>query len=455
MRGVSIAPLCAKALGDVREPHSLRTCGVVVEPCNGPEDRLPLGWWELRAVAAREDEIDEVFAIEPLVEGELCGLDQPEESALVERRIHVVRANRLVADDCAQPCHPRVTIVARVPDEREPASRSKDARDLGHGSDVIEPMERLPTCDDIGRGIGQRDRLGAARERLHRRHRGLQLRAHLVERLDCADVMPESDERAAQLPRSRTEVDHVAGLVTGQPTDGLVRISGATALVRPGDVREGRIRAAHPRIAVDDHIVESREAPRPYRVDMRVAVVLMALLAVPLAFAGSIPEPTVLPKPRFPAPAKEVTRTGPRLVLVSSRYRDPGSLPPERPEPPSWAPRAFRSAELDDAVRQHGRVFLVYEGRYVIGASPRTQSLRYAFDVGTFTRPPSLGEFEPVTWAREVDGVLYISNSHLTYASQTRGRNAYVSAIDVAAKKTLWRSPALVANAAHSSSPGT
>jgi len=180
---------------------------------------------------------------------------------------------------------------------------------------------------------------------------------------------------------------------------------------------------------------------------MRVAVVLMALLAVPLAFAGSIPEPTVLPKPRFPAPAKEVTRTGPRLVLVSSRYRDPGSLPPERPEPPSWAPRAFRSAELDDAVRQHGRVFLVYEGRYVIGASPRTQSLRYAFDVGTFTRPPSLGEFEPVTWAREVDGVLYISNSHLTYASQTRGRNAYVSAIDVAAKKTLWRSPALVANA--------
>jgi len=43
--------------------------------------------------------------------------------------------------------------------------------------------------------------------------------------------------------------------------------------------------------------------------------------------------------------------------------------------------------------------------------------------------------------------VLYVSNSHLTYASQTKGRNAYLSAIDLGTKKTLWRSPALVANA--------
>ncbi|HEX4746940.1 MAG TPA: hypothetical protein VFU99_08670, partial [Gaiellaceae bacterium] len=34
-----------------------------------------------------------------------------------------------------------------------------------------------------------------------------------------------------------------------------------------------------------------------------------------------------------------------------------------------------------------------------------------------------------------------------TYATQTDGRNAYVSAVDVARKRTLWRSPALVANA--------
>jgi outer membrane protein assembly factor BamB len=92
-------------------------------------------------------------------------------------------------------------------------------------------------------------------------------------------------------------------------------------------------------------------------------------------------------------------------------------------------------------------VFLIYEGRYVVGGNARNQALRYAFDFTTFTQPPNGGEFEPVTWAREVDGVLYVSNGHLTYASATNGRNAYLSAIDLGRRKLLWRSPALVANA--------
>jgi outer membrane protein assembly factor BamB len=181
---------------------------------------------------------------------------------------------------------------------------------------------------------------------------------------------------------------------------------------------------------------------------MRVILaVVVVLLAAPLALAGSIPEPVVLSKQRFPAPARDITPSGPRLVLVSSRYRDPGTLPPERPAPPSWAPRTFKGAALESAVRQQGKLFLVYEGRHVVGATARTQALRYAYDLTALTRPPNRGEFEPVTWAREVDGVLYVSNSHLTYATQTNGRNAYLTAIEVGAKKSLWRSPALVANA--------
>lgn len=180
---------------------------------------------------------------------------------------------------------------------------------------------------------------------------------------------------------------------------------------------------------------------------MRAVAAVVALLLVPFAFAGSIPAPTVLPKPGFPMPAGSVTSSGPNLVLVSSRYRDPGALPPERPAPPAWAPIVYRGAALDGAVRQNGNVFLVYEGRYLVGADARTQGLRYAFDFTTFTQPPNRGEFEPLMWAREAGGVLYVSNSHLTYASQTMGRNAYLSAIDLGAKKTLWRSPALVANA--------
>jgi hypothetical protein len=178
-----------------------------------------------------------------------------------------------------------------------------------------------------------------------------------------------------------------------------------------------------------------------------LAVILGLLVATSAAVAGSIPDATVLPKPTFPPPAKDVAPAGSKLVLVSSRSRDPGLLPPERPAAPSWAPRTFRGAELDGALRQHGNVFLVYEGRYVIGASERNSALRYAFDFGTFTSPPNGGWLEPVTWARETGGVLYVSNSHLTYASATKGRNAYVSAIDLRTKQLLWRSRALVANA--------
>ena len=181
---------------------------------------------------------------------------------------------------------------------------------------------------------------------------------------------------------------------------------------------------------------------------MRVILaVVVVLLAAPLALAGSIPEPVVLSKPRFPAPATEVVPNGPQLVLVSSRYRDAGAFPPERPAPPLWAPRTFNGAALESAVRQQGKLFLVYEGRYVVGATARTQALRYAYDLTALTRPPNRGEFEPVTWAREVDGMLYVSNSHLTYATQTNGQNAYLSAIEIGEKKPLWRSPALVANA--------
>jgi hypothetical protein len=181
---------------------------------------------------------------------------------------------------------------------------------------------------------------------------------------------------------------------------------------------------------------------------MRVILTVVALALVPTALAGSIPQPTVLPKPRFPAPAVDVAPAGPELVLVSSRYRDPGMLPPERPAPPAWAPRSYQGgAELDAAIRQGRQVFLVYGGRHLLGGDAPTAALRYAFDLTAFTRPPNLGEFEPVTWAREVDDVLYVSNAHLTYASATRGRNAYVSAIDLMKKRTRWRSPALVANA--------
>src|SRR5262249_36986066 len=45
------------------------------------------------------------------------------------------------------------------------------------------------------------------------------------------------------------------------------------------------------------------------------------------------------------------------------------------------------------------------------------------------------------------NGVLYVENTHLTYASASFDRNAYITAIDLKTRRAIWRSPALVANA--------
>jgi hypothetical protein len=173
-----------------------------------------------------------------------------------------------------------------------------------------------------------------------------------------------------------------------------------------------------------------------------VAALVVVSLA-PVALAASGQELVVLPKPGFPAPARDVTSAGPRLELVSSRYRDPGELPPAPPPPPASAAKRLHGADLDFAVRQRPYLFLVYGGRYAVSAS----RYRYAIDFLNFLRPPTGAWTEDVTWLRQVGNVLYVENTHLTYATATRGRNAYVSAIDVRTMKTLWRSPALVANA--------
>jgi hypothetical protein len=183
----------------------------------------------------------------------------------------------------------------------------------------------------------------------------------------------------------------------------------------------------------------------------RLAVVVGSLVTAGAALAGTIPSPVALPRPAFPPPAKDATPTGPRLVLVSSTPREPAYVPPSSPARPEWAPLQFHDDDFQSTIYQGNRLFLLYgpdaaSGRYLVRADRRTQALVDAYDFRAFARPPRGGWFEPVMWAREAGGVLYVSNSHLTYASRTKGRNAYVSAIDLARKRTLWRSPALVAN---------
>src|SRR5262249_13725450 len=148
-------------------------------------------------------------------------------------------------------------------------------------------------------------------------------------------------------------------------------------------------------------------------------------------------------------------RDGPRhFVLLSSRSRSPARPTRAPARPPSWAPRTFRGEDLQFAIRQQRarrepeHLFLVYgedglSARDLVSAHPRTHDLPYAVDFANAVRPPSGHEYEQVTWAREVNGFLYVETTHLTYARATKGRNAYVSEIELYSGKFFWRSPAL------------
>jgi hypothetical protein len=161
----------------------------------------------------------------------------------------------------------------------------------------------------------------------------------------------------------------------------------------------------------------------------------IVVAVVALAFAGTaaavIPT-TVLPRPGFPAPASGAGSATVRFTVVSSAPIDP-ALPVETPKP--------RGLKIDgeDGNTQH----------YVLGPS-------FTFDLRNYAAAPRIapGEreftYEQILWARLADtGVLYVENAHQTYAKSSYGRNGYISAIDPARRRLLWRSPALVANAAN------
>jgi hypothetical protein len=168
------------------------------------------------------------------------------------------------------------------------------------------------------------------------------------------------------------------------------------------------------------------------------------LLALPLValVAGATPL-TVLPKPRFNAPAREPKASGVRFVVVSSKQVGVST---------GGTDVASKKTFQGEPLINHYGPLEVYgkdgaSARYIVRPN------RYAFDFGKYALPPRIrpGErefvYEEVQWAQEADGVLYAETAHLTYARSSFSLNAYVNAVDLGKRKLVWRSPALVANA--------
>jgi len=95
------------------------------------------------------------------------------------------------------------------------------------------------------------------------------------------------------------------------------------------------------------------------------------------------------------------------------------------------------------------------EGRYLFLWSMKSRRYEYGFDFGSYLYAPGETEIDKQVITQSIDwvivkgAVLYISHSHKTYASSSRGMNAYITAIDLNSRKLLWRSEPLVSNAAN------
>jgi outer membrane protein assembly factor BamB len=179
--------------------------------------------------------------------------------------------------------------------------------------------------------------------------------------------------------------------------------------------------------------------------------VTAALALTTVALAADALAPVKVARPIFAPAIGSVKPSGPvRLALVSSRYKAP-ALSAGGIIVLQGGPTTYQGVPLAAVVRQPAVVLLIYgrdglTARYVVGASP-SGTLRYAFDFSRFWRSPGGGMPQQVAWARQVGGVLYVETTHLGYASTSKGRNAYLTAIEISSGRLLWRTPGLVANA--------
>ncbi len=139
----------------------------------------------------------------------------------------------------------------------------------------------------------------------------------------------------------------------------------------------------------------------------------------------------------------------PEYEIPNAAMQRPGTVP-------AGIPQRYRGNPLLKAIRQSGTVLLVYGtdptgARYLIAADAERHTYRYAYDFAHYVNPPWIdpkGRAGPqgIMWAVERDGILYVSNSHLTYARESRGMNAYLTAVRAGTDGVLWRSSPLVAN---------
>ena len=135
---------------------------------------------------------------------------------------------------------------------------------------------------------------------------------------------------------------------------------------------------------------------------------------------------------------------------VPNRLRNiEGTIPSQVPDRYGDLPIVAALSHPDHAVLMYGPD---YSGGTVLAVVGESGEVRGLLDFEAWRRAPKTAPGDEafvdqrVVWGQAVDGVLYVSTGHNTYAKSSGGHTGYISAVDLATGELLWRSDPLVAN---------
>lgn len=143
-----------------------------------------------------------------------------------------------------------------------------------------------------------------------------------------------------------------------------------------------------------------------------------------------------------------------RLAYVLPTKATPGTLPAGLPNKYGAAPLRLAADDGENYILMFDSPTAgPYPARRYVAVLDRALSVAGFFDFAPFLMPPAYERTEAefvrgdVEWAIARSGVLYVSTGHRTYAASSKGKNAYITAIELSSGDILWQSAPLVANA--------
>lgn len=167
---------------------------------------------------------------------------------------------------------------------------------------------------------------------------------------------------------------------------------------------------------------------------------------------------TPVPTGGRPAPVlTQVSATRNQITDVDAWFVSNGLALPRVEPAPAWAPPSVGGLPRLEVIAAGGGVTVAlygtgYAASRLLAFGPDGRSLA-DWDLASWlpaTRSAPGDEAftgASVRWAAAVEGVLYLSVAHSTYAKSSMGKNAWITAVDLATGAWRWQSDPLVCNA--------